>query len=41
MDTSILEEIGLSKAEIKTYIAILHLGLTTAGKIAKEIDFRK
>ena len=41
MDTTILEEIGLSKAEIKTYTALLHLGLTTAGKLAREIDFRK
>jgi HTH-type transcriptional regulator, sugar sensing transcriptional regulator len=33
MDTSILEDIGLTNAEIKVYIALLELGTTTAGPI--------
>lgn len=33
MDTSILEDLGLTNAEIKVYIALLELGSTTAGPI--------
>ncbi len=33
MDTSILEDLGLTNAEIKIYIALLELGATTAGPI--------
>lgn len=33
MDTLILEDLGLSQAEIKVYIALLELGASSAGKI--------
>jgi len=33
MDTSILEDIGLSNAEIKVYLALLELGSSTAGPV--------
>lgn len=33
MDTSILEDLGLSQAEIKVYISLLELGASSAGKI--------
>ncbi|MBI4210806.1 MAG: hypothetical protein HY544_04845 [Candidatus Diapherotrites archaeon] len=33
MDTQILEDIGLTNAEIKVYIALLELGSTTAGPL--------
>ena len=33
MDTQILEDIGLTNAEIKVYLALLELGTTTAGSI--------
>jgi len=33
MDTSILEDLGLTQAEIKVYIALLELGSSTAGAI--------
>jgi len=36
MDISILEEIGLTKGEIKTYLALLILGSNSTGPIAKE-----
>ncbi len=36
MDISILEDFGLTKAEIKTYITLLELGSSTAGKILKK-----
>ncbi len=35
MDTSILEEIGLTKSEIKIYISLLELGSTTAGPVIR------
>lgn len=41
MDTHSLEEIGLSKAEIRIYVALLKLGATTTGSITKETDLRK
>jgi len=33
MDTSILEELGLSNAESKIYLSLLELGISTTGKI--------
>jgi predicted transcriptional regulator len=36
MDTNILEDIGLTKAEIKTYIALLELGSSAAGHIIEK-----
>ena len=36
MDTKILEEIGLTAGEIKTYLALLRLGSSSTGRIAKE-----
>ncbi|MCK4670114.1 MAG: BlaI/MecI/CopY family transcriptional regulator [Nanoarchaeota archaeon] len=36
MDISILEDIGLTNAEIKIYIALLELGSSTAGPIIKK-----
>jgi HTH-type transcriptional regulator, sugar sensing transcriptional regulator len=35
MDTSILEDIGLTNAEIKIYLALLELGQATAGPVIK------
>lgn len=36
MDTSILEDIGLTNAEIKVYLALLELGSTKAGGVIKK-----
>lgn len=36
MDTSILENIGLTKSEIKVYLALLELGPSTTGKIIEK-----
>jgi sugar-specific transcriptional regulator TrmB len=36
MDTDILEDLGLTQAEIKTYITLLELGSTTAGPILEK-----
>lgn len=36
MNTEPLSRIGLTPGEIKVYLALLHLGTTTAGPIAKE-----
>jgi len=36
MDTKILEDIGLSHAEIKVYLALLELGTSTAGPILEK-----
>jgi sugar-specific transcriptional regulator TrmB len=36
MNTSILAEIGLTPGEIKTYLALLKLGSTSTGPLAKE-----
>jgi len=36
MDTEILEDLGLSNSEIKTYITLLELGNTTAGHILEK-----
>ena len=36
MDTSILEDVGLTNAEIKVYLALLELGSTKAGGVIKK-----
>ena len=36
MDTKILEDIGLTNAEIKVYLALLELGSSTAGHILEK-----
>ena len=36
MDTKILEDIGLSNAEIKVYLTLLELGTSTAGPILEK-----
>ena len=36
MDTRVLERIGLSKGEVKVYLALLQLGQSTAGPIVDE-----
>ncbi len=36
MNTAILEEIGLTPGEIKTYLALLKIGTSSTGPIAKE-----
>lgn len=36
MDTAILEELGLTQAEIKVYMALLELGSSTAGPILEK-----
>jgi len=36
MDTQILEDIGLSTAEIKIYLALLEIGISTAGPIIEK-----
>ncbi len=36
MNTELLEKIGLSKAEIKAYVALLELGVTTTGALTKK-----
>ena len=36
MDVEVLEEIGLSKNEIKSYLALLELGLTSSGPIVEK-----
>lgn len=36
MNTKILEEIGLTSGEIKTYLALLKMGTSSTGPIAKE-----
>ncbi len=36
MDTTLLEDLGLSKGEIKTYLALLELGASKVGKIIKK-----
>ncbi|MFH1721814.1 MAG: helix-turn-helix domain-containing protein [Candidatus Altiarchaeota archaeon] len=41
MDTSILEKIGLSKAEIQVYITLLEIGSTPSARIISETGFRK
>ena len=41
MNLETLEKIGLSKAEIKVYLALLELGSVPSGSIVKETEFRK
>ncbi|MBM3233490.1 TrmB family transcriptional regulator [Candidatus Pacearchaeota archaeon] len=36
MDTAILEDLGLTQAEIKVYLALLQLGSSSAGKILEK-----
>ena len=36
METKLLEEIGLTKTEIKIYLALIKIGQTTTTKIVKE-----
>ncbi len=36
MDISILEDLGLTQAEIKTYVALLEIGSTTAGSVLEK-----
>lgn len=38
MDTGILEDLGLTPAEIKTYLALLELGNSTAGPLLQKSD---
>ena len=38
MDTSILEDLGLTHAEIKVYIVLLELGSSSAGQILEKAD---
>ncbi len=35
METSVLEDLGFSKAEVKVYFALLELGITKAGEIIR------
>ena len=36
MDTKILERVGLTKNEIKIYLALLELGTTTTGPLTRK-----
>jgi len=38
MDTKIFQEIGLTEGETKVYLALLKLGETTKGSLAKEAN---
>lgn len=40
MDTTILEDLGLTNAEIKVYIALLELGSSTAGPIREKSNLQ-
>ncbi|MFH1590218.1 MAG: helix-turn-helix domain-containing protein [archaeon] len=40
MDITILEDLGLTESEIKTYLATLELGSTTAGPILKKSNLQ-
>lgn len=40
IDTAILEDIGLTNAQIKVYIALLELGETTSGPILKRSELQ-
>jgi len=41
MDTKILEEIGLTKNEVKVYLALLEMGSTPAGKLIKKVGMHR
>ena len=36
MDTDILEDLGLTRSEVKTYVTLLELGVSSAGKIIQQ-----
>ncbi|MBW3003756.1 helix-turn-helix domain-containing protein, partial [Candidatus Woesearchaeota archaeon] len=36
MDTTILEDLGLSSGEIKVYLALLELGSTKVGRVIEK-----
>jgi len=40
MNTEILEDLGLSKSEIKIYLSLLEIGSTTAGEIIKKSNLQ-
>jgi sugar-specific transcriptional regulator TrmB len=40
METKVLEEIGLTKGEIKVYLTMLELGQSSAGEILKRADIQ-
>jgi len=40
MDTSILEDLGLTNAETKVYLALLELGSTKAGRVIEETNLQ-
>jgi HTH-type transcriptional regulator, sugar sensing transcriptional regulator len=40
MDTSVLEDLGLTTAEIKVYLALLELGSTKAGAVIEETNLQ-
>ena len=40
IDTSVLEDIGLTNAQIKVYIALLELGETTSGPLIKKSELQ-
>jgi len=41
MNTQILEELGLTKNEVKVYLALLELGSTPAGKLIKKVGMHR
>ncbi|PIN80405.1 hypothetical protein COV11_04110 [Candidatus Woesearchaeota archaeon CG10_big_fil_rev_8_21_14_0_10_30_7] len=41
MDTAVLEELGLTKNEIKVYLALLELGNTPAGLLIKKVGMHR
>ncbi len=41
MDTQILEDLGLTKNEVKVYLALLELGSTPAGKLIKKVGMHR
>ncbi len=41
MDTALLEELGLTKNEIKVYLALLELGSTPAGPLIKKVGMHR
>ena len=41
MDTTLLEELGLTKNEIKVYLALLELGSTAAGPLIKKVGMHR
>ncbi|MBS3169697.1 hypothetical protein J4210_04380 [Candidatus Woesearchaeota archaeon] len=41
MDTALLEELGLTKNEIKVYLALLELGSTAAGPLIKKVGMHR